>query len=123
MTKTTDRRLRRRHTVGTHLMVTLAGQRYAARCLDASMNGAQLAVHDHGTLDRAQLPNQLGTLELGHTLGAERIKITSTFEVVRVDPGDPAPMPTVLGVRLVEMDSDSSLHLYNLLRYQDPRGE
>ncbi len=120
---TRDRRRRRRHNLGTHLMVTLTGLRYATRCVDASMGGALLALHDHGTLDRSDLVGQQGSLQIGHRLGTERITINSAFEVVRLQPSDPPPMPTLVGVRFLNMDPDSSLHLYNLLRYQDPQQE
>ncbi len=116
--ETDDRRLRTRSDLDSGMRVRLGDATYHGWCVNISMSGALLEIHDESRLNRDELVGQQGRLELWHHCGDEEIDVRADFEVVRVPPCDPSPESTRIAVALTKLDTDSSIHLYNLVRWQ-----
>ena len=100
-----ERRGRTRFELDTAILVRVGDDVWQAECVNASMSGAML-------------DGRRGGLSLTHTCGAERLVVECDIVVVRHDPGAGFPKPFRLGVRLVDLDTETSIRLFNLLRMQ-----
>ncbi len=114
-----DRRHRERVELGSDLWIRIGGRLLRAACLDVSMSGALLELELE--LDSSPTPVSLmgseGSLELVHRCGDERLAVGARFVVARVA-GLPDGGPLRLGVHFVGLDTASSIHLYELIRWQ-----
>jgi hypothetical protein len=114
-----EQRRRPRVELGSELLVRLEGRLLRAVCSNVSMSGALLEIDLEVPLEpREALVGQRGELELVHRCGEERLAVGASFEVIRVDPLFSDPGALLLGVRFIGMDTESSIHLYELVRWQ-----
>jgi hypothetical protein len=114
-----ERRTRRRVDLGSALMVRIGDTVWDADCLNASMGGAFLRVHPREPLDVVALLGRSGSLGLEHASGSDTLVIDAAFIVVRAESTGPYPKPFLLGVRFRDLDMETSLRLFTLIRWQE----
>lgn len=111
-----ERRQRKRIPVSLNVLLQVGEQHLTfTESRDVSMSGIFL-------LTETPLPEGTeGELSIRLESGEEHLRIRSGFEVVRViPPGEETPG---MGLAFTGLDPDSSIHLFNLIRYQEQWNE
>jgi hypothetical protein len=115
-----ERRNRERVDLGSELWVRLGGRLLRAECVNVSMSGALVELElglDDGA-GPAGLLGAEGSLELVHRCGQERLAVGARFRVMRAQRVGDGTDALLLGVHFTGLDTASSIHLYNLIRWQ-----
>jgi hypothetical protein len=114
-----NRRVRDRVDLGSDLWIRIGERLLRAECVNVSMSGAlvdlELDLHDE-LLDNTLMCTE-GSLELVHRCGEERMAVGARFTVMRVEDIQHGT-GLRLGVHFTGLDTASSIHLYNLIRWQ-----
>ncbi len=105
--------------LGSGLWVRLQGRLLRAECINVSMSGAliELELDVEGALDPEALLGSTGALELVHRCGEERLAVGARFVIARIVGGSDHDC-VHMGVHFTGLDTASSIHLYNLIRWQ-----
>ncbi len=115
-----ERRKRDRVGLGSDLWIRLRGRLLRAECVNISMSGAlvDLELGLESSEGSADLMGAEGSLELVHRCGQERLAVGARFTVMRVEGLEQGAGALRLGVHFTGLDTASSIHLYNLIRWQ-----
>ncbi len=115
-----NRRRRTRVSLGSDLLVRIGDEVLRAECVNVSMSGAllDLDLDVEGELTPDETLGRRGLLELVHRCGQERLAVSAEFTVVRVDQEQPTPSSLRMGIHFTGLDTTSSLHLFQLIRWQ-----
>jgi hypothetical protein len=117
--KNKNKRLRERAPFKTDIILSMgkAKKRYS-KTRDISMNG--LFVETDNVSDILPLGSE-GKIEILLILGESKIIIKGKFRVMRVidlvKDKNENPLPLGFGIELFDFEGDSSVELYNVLRY------
>jgi hypothetical protein len=114
-----EQRRRARVRLGSELLVRIAGRLVRAECINVSMSGAMLDIELEleGSASSVLLGDQ-GQLELVHRCGGDRLAVGASFTVMRIDQAAANPGFVQVGVHFTDIDTASSLHLFELIRWQ-----
>jgi c-di-GMP-binding flagellar brake protein YcgR len=107
-----EKRERNRANFKTTVSLNVDGQKYAGECTDISMNGMSIIVGEEFPIGTK------GTADIIHTFGEQSLSIASPFEVVRISKHPKFDKKHEIGIHFQNMDSDSSLELFRVIRNQ-----
>jgi hypothetical protein len=116
--RSAEQRRRKRADLGSEILVRIGDSVWSAQCVNVSMSGALLAVFPRQADERGRLAGRSGCLRIEHRFGGEKLAVEAEFTVVRADRGAFFPRSFLLGVKFVDMDPESSIRLFQVLRWQ-----
>ncbi len=107
-------RNRKRVDFVSDVTLVLHGQEYHyTETKDISMEGVFICTE-------APLPiGETGQMILNQECGELKAQVKASFRVVRHQRADETAMPSGMGIIFTDIDSDSSITLFNIVRYQD----
>lgn len=107
-----ERRRQPRVSYKSEVRVEVNGDKLSGQCKNLSMSGMLLV------LDRALAVGSQGRLEISQQMEEERLEIDSGFEVMRINDLMKKGGICEIGLHFNDLDFDSSVKLYNVIRYR-----
>lgn len=107
-----EKRRQARISYKAEIRVEVNGDKLSGTCKNLSMSGMLLV------LDRTLAVGSQGRLEISQEIEGERLEIGSGFEVMRINDLMKNGGICEIGLHFNDLDFDSSVKLYNLIRYR-----
>ncbi len=95
-------------------VIEVEGESVNVRCTNVCMDGMLILT------DRSLPVGTRGRVEIIQEMGEEKLVVFSGFQVKRIEEEDGVQQ---MGVSLFDIDSDSSINLFNIVRYNSGGSE